>query len=239
MSVGALCFVGAEARLADGVVLHPHAVVHAGCSIGARTEIHSGVVLCPGVRIGADCVVHAGTVLGSDGFGFEPTETGWQKIPQCGSVEVGDDVEIGANCTVDRGRFGPHARCSTGRRSTTRSTSATTSPSAREPSSSRRVGVSGSARIGRRAIVAGQAGISGHVVVGDGARVGGASIVTKDLEGGRDYWGWPARDKRDQLRAVSHLGRLPELAERVAELERRLAPGGPDPVEPAADRGEG
>jgi len=104
-SVGPLCYVGAGTELGERVVLHAGVKLGTGVKIGADSVLHFGVVLYHGVELGKRCVVHAGSVLGSDGFGFEPTRDGWEKVPQCGTVVVGDDVEIGANCAIDRGRF--------------------------------------------------------------------------------------------------------------------------------------
>src|SRR5262249_30692489 len=92
---GALCFVGGGAELGENVILHPGAVVGALARIGAESVLHPGVVLYREVELGRRCVIHAGTVIGSDGFGFEPTSEGWEKVPQVGTVIVGDDVEIG------------------------------------------------------------------------------------------------------------------------------------------------
>src|SRR5262245_1059095 len=104
-SVGPLCYVGAGAELGERVVLHAGVKLGPGVRIGADSVLHFGVVLYHGVELGKRCLVHAGSVIGSDGFGFEPTREGWGKVPQCGTEVVGDDVEIGANCAIDRGRF--------------------------------------------------------------------------------------------------------------------------------------
>ena len=97
--VGPHAVVGAEAVLGRGVIVHGTAAVGAGVQVGDETELHPGAVLYPGVRVGCRCLLHAGAVVGADGFGFEPGPGGWTKIPQCGTVELGDDVEIGAGTT--------------------------------------------------------------------------------------------------------------------------------------------
>ncbi|MAE29454.1 MAG: UDP-3-O-(3-hydroxymyristoyl)glucosamine N-acyltransferase, partial [Planctomycetes bacterium] len=116
VSIGPCCTVGAGTVLSDGVILHGGVHLAEETSVGRNSELHPGVVLYPGTSVGANCLIHAGAVLGADGFGFEPSAAsgasgtgvaGWQKVPQCGTVEIGDCVEIGANCAIDRGRFGP------------------------------------------------------------------------------------------------------------------------------------
>ena len=106
-SIGPCCHIAAGAEIGERAVLHALVVVGPFARVGADSVLHPHVVLYDGVVLGQRCLLHAGTVLGSDGFGFEPAREGWEKVPQCGTVLVGDDVEMGANCAVDRGRFGP------------------------------------------------------------------------------------------------------------------------------------
>jgi UDP-3-O-[3-hydroxymyristoyl] glucosamine N-acyltransferase len=221
VSVGPLAVVGPEAELAEGVVLHGGVHVGARSAVGAESVLHPHVVLYHDVRIGRRCIVHAGAVLGSDGFGFEPGNAGWEKIPQCGTVEIGDDVEIGANVTVDRGRF--HAtRIASGVKIDNLVHIAHNVEVGEAALLLAQVGIAGSSRIGRRAILAGQVGVIGHVTVGDGARVSAQSGVAKDLEAGGDYFGSPARPQREGLRQIAALGRLGELRKQVERLEERL-----------------
>ena len=229
VSIGAGVFVGRETTLADKVVLHTGAIVGATCKLGPRTVVHAGCVLYPGTEVGADCLLHAGAVLGSDGFGFDPVPDGWQKVPQCGSVLVEDDVEIGANCTVDRGRFGSTQilRGSKLDNLVHVAHNVVVGPDALLVA---QVGIAGSSRVGRRAILAGQVGVAGHVSIGDGAQVGGAASVFRDLEGGGEYWGTPAINKRLAVRSAAWFTRLPELAKRVKQLEKRLAELEGDPT---------
>jgi UDP-3-O-[3-hydroxymyristoyl] glucosamine N-acyltransferase len=166
--------------------------------------------------------LHAGTVLGSDGFGFEPVREGWEKVPQCGTVIVGDDVEMGANCAVDRGRFGP-TQIGNGVKFDNLVHVAHNVVIEDGVLLVAQVAVAGSARIGARAIVAGQAAIGGHITVGAGARVGGQSGVSADIAPGHDHFGTPSREKGEALRIHVLLGRLSELFTRVKELEKRLA----------------
>ena len=219
--IGAGTFVGRGSVLAEGVVLHPNVTVARGCRVGAWTVLHSGVVLCTGSLVGERCIVHAGAVLGSDGFGFDFAGERWEKIPQCGHVLVEDEVEIGANVTIDRGRFGA-TKVLFGSKIDNLVHVAHNVVIGPQALLVAQVGVAGSSKVGARAVLAGQVGVSGHIEIGAGARVGGASKVFQDLEGGKEYWGYPPLEKTQQIRSVREFARLPELAKRVRALEKRL-----------------
>ena len=178
-------------------------------------------MLYPEVEIGQRCVLHAGAVIGADGFGFEPTPEGWEKVPQCGTVVIEGDVEIGANATIDRGRFGP-TRILAGTKIDNLVHVAHNVQVGPEALLVAQAGIAGSARIGRRAIVAGQVGVVGHVEIGDGARLAAQSGAARSLAGGKDYFGSPAREKNDAFRILAAQNKLPELVRRVRTLERRL-----------------
>jgi UDP-3-O-[3-hydroxymyristoyl] glucosamine N-acyltransferase len=224
-SVGALCYVGAGAELGPGVVLHPQVTVGPGARIGAGTVLHSGVVVYAGVELGRRCLIHAGTVIGSDGFGFEPTQEGWEKVPQCGTVVVGDDVEMGANCAIDRGRF-EATRIGNGVKLDNLVHVAHNVVIEDGALLIAQVGVAGSSRVGAGAILAGQVGVAGHIHIGAGARVAAQSGVGKDVPAGEDQFGSPSREKGEAFRLIALYGKLPELFQRVRALERRLGSEG-------------
>jgi UDP-3-O-[3-hydroxymyristoyl] glucosamine N-acyltransferase len=224
VSVGAGATVAAGVRLGARCVLHPGVHVGAGCALGADCELHPGVVLYEGVTLGERVIVHAASVLGSDGFGYEPpTAKGgpWTKIPQSGRVEIGDDVEIGAGCTIDRGRFGA-TRLERGVKLDNQVHIAHNCVIGAGSMLAAQVGLAGSTTVGRGVLLAGQCGISGHITIGDGARCGGGSVVIGDVAPGEDVWGYPARPRREVLRQMAEARRLHELRERVEALERRL-----------------
>jgi UDP-3-O-[3-hydroxymyristoyl] glucosamine N-acyltransferase len=221
-SVGPCCTVAAGAVVGPRAVLVAQVHVGAHARVGADTVLYPGVVLYERVSIGARGLVHAGVVIGSDGFGFEPTATGWAKIPQVGTVEIGDDVEIGANCAIDRGRFGP-TRIGHGVKMDNLVHVAHNVVVEDGALLIAQVGIAGSSRVGRRAIVAGQAGIGGHVTIGPGARVGAQSGVANDVPAGADYFGTPARPRFEALRSVALVARLPELQRELRELAGRIA----------------
>jgi UDP-3-O-[3-hydroxymyristoyl] glucosamine N-acyltransferase len=188
--------------------------------LGERTEIHPGAVLYDGVSVGAGCLIHAGAVLGADGYGFEPGPDGWDKIPQCGSVVLEDDVEVGANTTIDRGRFGA-TRIARGVKLDNLVHVGHNVVVEEGAMLAAQVGVSGSARIGRGALLGGQSGVGGHIAVGAGARLAGQSGAIGDVPPGADWLGMPARDRRETLRGLARIARLGELEARLRALERR------------------
>jgi UDP-3-O-[3-hydroxymyristoyl] glucosamine N-acyltransferase len=217
-SVGPLCYVGAGVELGERVVVHPGVTLGSGVRVGSESVLYSGVVLYHGIELGRRCIVHAGTVIGSDGFGFEPTQAGWEKVPQCGTVVVGDDVEIGANCTIDRGRFGA-TRIGNGVKLDNLVHLAHNVVVEDGALLVAQVGVAGSARIGARAVLAGQVGVAGHLRIGRGARIAAQSGVTRDVPDGEDRFGCPARKKGEAFRLLALCAKLPELFQRVSALE--------------------
>lgn len=202
--VGAHCFIGGGARLGANCKLHPRVTVYAGVLIGDRTEIH------------------AGAVLGAPGFGYVFGEGRYWKFPQVGGLEVGEDVEIGANTTVDRGSLGT-TRVGQGVKVDNLVQIAHNVEIGQHTVIASQTGISGSSRVGNGVVVGGQVGIADHCEIEDGAILGAqAGIPTgKKIRRGQTVWGTPARPLAKFKEQYGWFGRLPELAERVRELERR------------------
>jgi len=227
VAIGAHCVIGAGAALGDGVALHPHVVVGNHASIGAQTEIHPHVTLYDGISIGARCIVHAGAVLGADGFGFDPVvgQAGlerWDKVPHCGTVVVEDEVEIGANCTIDRGRFAA-TRVGRGSKLDNLIHIAHNVQVGEHVLMMAQSASSGSTVIGRGAIILGQAGLAPQLEIGAGARIAGSSAVFENVPAGADYMGFWAQPRREWLRTRARLDKLGALFARVKQLEHKLA----------------
>ncbi len=222
VSVGALCYVGTGAHIERDVVLHPRVTVGEGARVGPRTVLHPGVVVYPHVSIGADCIIHAGTVLGSDGFGFDPTDEGWIKTPQGGTVVIEDDVEIGANVTIDCARF-KTTHIGRGVKIDNLVHVAHNCRIGEGAMLVAQVGVAGSTRVGKRAILAGQVGVAGHLEIGAGAQVGGAAAVFRDIPPGEQWWGVPAAPKAEAARRAQILARVERLKTTLRGLEQRVA----------------
>lgn len=220
--VGPHTVIGAGATLGEGVRIGPNCVVEAGVSIGAGTVLHPSVTLYPGSVLGDRVIVHAGARIGVDGFGYASSGGKHRKIPQVGACVVEDDVEIGANCTIDRGSIG---RTVIGMGSKLDNLvhvghNVTIGPGSILVA---QVGVAGSTRIGEGVALGGQAGISGHLSIGARAQIAAQAGVIGDVAPGQVVSGYPARDHRSYLKAMAHLMRLPDIVKRVHRLERRHA----------------
>lgn len=221
VSVGAHAVIGARARVGDRARIGAHVVVGDGCEIGEDAVLHPHVTLYAGVRIGARSIAHSGARVGVDGFGYVPVDGVARKVPQVGDCVVGADVEIGANTTIDRGsigstEIGDHVKIDNlvhiGHNVRIGAGSIIVA----------QVGISGSTRIGRGVTLAGQAGLAGHIEIGDGATIAGQAGVFGDVPAGETWSGYPARPHREALRTQAGLARLPELKQRVRDLERRI-----------------
>ncbi|MHC4261329.1 MAG: UDP-3-O-(3-hydroxymyristoyl)glucosamine N-acyltransferase [Planctomycetota bacterium] len=223
-SIGPGVVIEGQVEIGARTVLRAQVFVGHGSTVGADSVLEPGVVLGTRSEVGQRCILHAGAVLGSDGFGFEPTAEGWVKIPQCGRVVVEDDVEIGANVSIDRARFGA-TRIGRGAKLDNLVHVAHNVQVGPGALLIAQVGVAGSAEIGSGAIVAGQAGVAGHTRVGPGVRIGGQAGVYGDILEPGDYVGTPARPRTEFLRSKGAAKRVERLAERVRELERRLDGG--------------
>jgi UDP-3-O-[3-hydroxymyristoyl] glucosamine N-acyltransferase len=221
VQIGAHAVIERGCRIGDRCRIGAQVVMGEGCVLGEAVVLHPQVTLYPGVRVGSRSVLHSGVRVGVDGFGYTPESGGLRKMPQVGTCTIGEDVEIGANTTIDRGsvgateigdgvkidnlvhighnvRIGAHAVIVA------------------------QVGVSGSVSIGSGATLAGQVGVNGHIRIGAGARIGGQAGVFGDVPEGAVYSGYPARPHREALRAQAAVFRLPKLVERVRALERAL-----------------
>lgn len=230
VAVGAGAVLGAGARIGARTAVHPGATIGAGAVIGEDCTIHSGVHVYAGVRIGDRVVLHAGCVIGADGFGYvpEPLEGHGadepfrhRKVRQIGTVVIEDDVEIGANTTIDRAAL-TETRIGRGTKIDNLVTVGHNVVIGRHCVIVGQAGISGSARLGDYVTVAGQAGLLGHIRVGDRATIGSQAGVIQDVEPGARLLGAPAIDARATMRAVAIIPQLPELRRIVREHERRL-----------------
>ena len=218
--IAALSYIGPDASIGAGTYIGPGCVIGKSCSIGDDGYLSANVSLIDDVQIGHRVIVHGGVVLGADGFGHKATETGWLKVPQVGGVRIGNDVEIGASTTIDRGaiddtviedgvrldnqiqiahncRVGAHTVIASG------------------------TGVSGSTTIGSRCVIAGMVGFVGHIHICDDVIVTGAAVVTKSItEPGVYSSSFPAEKDADWKRRVARFRRLDHLQKRVGVLEK-------------------
>lgn len=218
-AVGAGCVIGADAVLAEGVVLDSGVQIGSGAQLGAETRCGAGVVVARDCVVGARCVLQPGCVIGSDGFGFEPTAGGHIKVPQIGIVVLEDAVEVGANTTIDRARFG-ETRIGEGSKLDNLVQIAHNVVIGPRTIICAQTGVSGSTRIGADCILAGQVGVTGHIELGDRCKVAAQAGVSKSWPGDSFITGSPATHFAEQRKLDAHLRRLPEYARRLRALER-------------------
>jgi UDP-3-O-[3-hydroxymyristoyl] glucosamine N-acyltransferase len=221
--IGAHCVIGENVIIDSGSVIGPGCVIEQACCIGRNSRLVANVTLCTGVSIGERCLIHPGVVIGSDGFGVANDHGRWIKVPQLGKVRIGNDVEIGANTTIDRGalddtviedgvkldnliqvahnvKIGAHtviAGC---------------------------VGIAGSAEIGKHCAIGGGVGVLGHLQIADGVQVTAMSMVTKSIKAPGVYSsGVPLQTNRDWHKNAVRFKQLDELAARVKELEQIIS----------------
>lgn len=221
VSVGAFAVVQPGARIGRGSVLWPQAYVGHGAVVGPDCVLHPGARLYHGVRLGSRVTVHAGAVVGADGFGFLWNGQELEKSPQVGTVEIGDDVEIGANATVDRARLGA-TRIGPGTKLDNLVQVAHNVRLGRHCALAAQAGLAGSAELGDGVMVGGQAGVGGHLKVGDGAILMGQAGVTKEVPPGAVMYGYPARPRKAFVESQYHLGMMGRLRRLAEAAARRL-----------------
>lgn len=220
--------IGPHAVIAEQAVIGSGAVIGAGCFVGAEVSIGAECMLYPGVSIYAGCklgqrtIVHSGAVIGADGFGLAPEAGRWLKVPQVGRVVIGDDVEIGANTTIDRGAL-EDTVIEDGVKLDNQIQIAHNVRIGAHTAIAACVGIAGSTVIGKHCIIGGAAMFVGHIQVADGVTISGGTLVSKSIESAGTYTAmWAAAPHREWLKTVAQLRRLDSLAQRVRELEKQI-----------------
>ncbi len=222
-SVGPFAVVGPGARIGGATVIYPHVTIGRAAVLGDGCVIHARVSIREGVRLGNRVVVQDGAVIGSDGYGFARTPEGTHhKIPQHGGVIIEDDVEIGANTTIDRPAVG-ETRIGAGTKIDNLVQIAHGVQIGRNVLLAGQVGVAGSTTIEDAVVLAGQVGVAGHLTVGQGVIATAQTGIPNSLEAGAFVSGYPAIDNRDWLKSSAVFRKLPELRKAIADLGRRVA----------------
>jgi UDP-3-O-[3-hydroxymyristoyl] glucosamine N-acyltransferase len=226
VEIGAHAVVEARARLEAGVVLGPGVCIGAGSVVGERSVLRANVVLYPRVTIGARCIVHSGTVLGSDGFGYTPDRTTGEfvKVPQLGTLEIGDDCEIGANVTIDRGALGP-TRIGSGTKIDNLVHVGHNCDIGKHVAIAGFSALSGSTKLGDHVVCAGHVVSAGHLSVPAGTRVGGASVLRGDVDEPGDYIGYPLVKRATWGRILKVLQELPDIRRALRRSDRDRSDG--------------
>jgi len=236
-SVGAQAVIGERCRLGDRVTVSHGCVIDAAVTIGNDSKVMENVVVKSATRIGERVTIHPGCVIGGDGFGFAPRDDGsYEKVPQRGIVVIGDDADIGANCTIDRAMIG-ETRIGRGVKLDNLIMVGHNVVIGDHTVIVAQAGIAGSTRIGERCVIAGQVGIVGHLRIADRVTIGAKSGVSRSLTGvGQTYWGSPAKEHRRALRIEGSLRQLPdaltELRALRAEVDRLRGSRGTAPSSP-------
>ncbi|MBN2636922.1 MAG: UDP-3-O-(3-hydroxymyristoyl)glucosamine N-acyltransferase [Prolixibacteraceae bacterium] len=220
--VGAFTYVSQNAKIGKNTKLHPQTFIGENVTIGDNCIIYAGVKIYDDCVIGNRCILHSGVIIGSDGFGFAPQENGsYRKIPQIGNVIIEDDVEIGANTTIDCGTMGSTIirkgakidnliqiahNCEIGENTVMAALS----------------GLAGSTKIGSGCKIAGQVGFAGHLTVGNNVTIAAQSGITKSIKDNETVFGSPAIPFKDQIKAISVFKNLPKLRDEVIQLQREI-----------------
>ncbi|MGD0092082.1 MAG: UDP-3-O-(3-hydroxymyristoyl)glucosamine N-acyltransferase [Planctomycetota bacterium] len=224
--VGPYAVIRTGARIGARCWVLAHAVVGRGCVLGADCRLYPHVVLYDGVVLGQRVIVHSGSVLGADGFGYKFRGGQHVKVPQVGSVEISDDVEIGANTCIDRGTLGP-TRVGCGTKMDNLVQLGHNVVIGRHCILCGQAALAGSVVVEDYAVLGGQVGVADHVRVGQGAKIGAQTGVGTDIRPGVEVFGPWAQERRLAFKEIAALRRLPALFDRVRELERKLKDGKP------------
>lgn len=217
--IGEFVSIGENVVIGNGTRIMPQTYVGDNVKIGDRTILNAGVKIYADCVIGSDCILHAGAVIGADGFGFAAQDGQYLKIPQIGNVEIGNDVEIGANTCIDRATMGStriedHVKIDNLVQIAHNVTVGEGTGMAAQ------VGIAGSAKIGKHCILAGQAGVAGHITVDDGVIVGAQAGVSHSLKQGT-YLGNPAMPVSEERKLIVYRRQLPKLFQQVKELQNK------------------
>lgn len=219
--VGAFSYIDDNASVGENSKIYPQVYLGENVIIGKNTIIYAGVKIYQGCKIGDNCIIHSGAVIGSDGFGFAPENNGYKKIPQLGIVVVEDDVEIGANTTIDRAVMGATV-IHKGVKLDNLIQIAHNVEVGESTVMASQVGISGSTKIGKHCMFGGQVGLGGHLTIGDGANIGAQSGAISNIEADAKLIGSPAIPVKNFFRSSVLFAKLPDIYKQINQLQREL-----------------
>lgn len=219
--IGAFACIEEGAEIGDNAYIHPHVTVGCNAKVGANTILYPNVTIYHDCRVGNNCILHAGSVIGADGFGFAPTENGYEKIPQIGIAILEDDVEIGANTCVDRATMGATIIRKGVKLDNLIQIAHNVEVGSHTVMASQ-VGIAGSTKIGERCTFAGQVGVAGHITIGDHVTVGAQSGIPGNTKSGTTLMGYPAIDPKQFARSAVIYKKLPDMYTELGCLKREI-----------------
>lgn len=220
--LGAFSYIGANSTVGDHVEIHPNVNIGPNVQIGDGTVIYAGATIYRDCVIGKNCIVHSGAVIGADGFGFAPDEKGeFQKIPQIGNVILEDNVDVGANSTIDRATMGSTI-IRKGAKIDNLVQIGHNVEVGKNTAMAAQVGIAGSCKVGDNVLIGGQVGLAGHLKVGDRVRIAAQSGVGGDIKDDTTMMGSPAFDSKDYKKSYLGFRRLPRILDRLQSLEDKI-----------------
>lgn len=219
--LGAFSYIGKNVKLGRNVKIYPQCYIGDNAVVGDNAVIYPGVKIYHGCQIGENCILHSGVVIGSDGFGFAPKDGGYEKIAQIGNVVIGDNVEIGANTTVDRATMGSTVICN-GVKLDNLIQVAHNVEIGDNTVIAAQTGIAGSTKIGKHNMIGGQVGFAGHIKIGDNNQIGAQSGLHSNPGNGKIIIGSPAVDARIFMKQSAYLKRLGEMFDSLREIKKEL-----------------
>lgn len=219
--IGAFAYIGKGAVIESGAQVYPQAYVGDGASVGENSIVYAGVKVYHGCKIGKNCIIHSGAVIGADGFGFAPVDGGYEKIPQTGIVVVEDDVEIGANTTVDRAMMGA-TRISKGVKLDNLIQIAHNCEVGESTVMAAQAGVAGSTKVGAHCMIGGQVGLAGHIHIGNGVEIAAQSGLHRNVPDGERLIGTPAMSFQEFAAQTMNIRRIPRINDRLTAVEKEI-----------------
>jgi UDP-3-O-[3-hydroxymyristoyl] glucosamine N-acyltransferase len=219
--IGAFAYIGENVSLGENVEIYPHTYIGDNVTVGADTVIYAGAKIYAGCSIGKRCIIHAGAVVGSDGFGFAKEDGNYRKIPQLGNVRIEDDVEIGANTTIDRAVM-DSTIIRRGVKLDNLIQIAHNVEVGKNTVIAAQTGISGSTKVGENCMIGGQVGLGGHIKIGDNVGIGAQSGVIGNVEPEKNIMGTLAFDLKDYFRSNIIFRKLPEMYKTIGQLRKEM-----------------
>lgn len=218
--IGAFSYIGENVKIGNNVKIYPNTYIADNSIVEENTVLYSGVKIYKGTEIGKSCIIHSGTVIGSDGFGFQPDEKGvFHKVAQIGNVVIEDNVEIGACCTIDRATIGSTV-IKKGVKLDNQIQIAHNVVVGKNTVIASQSGVAGSTKIGENNLIGGQVGITGHLTIGNNVQIQAQSGVNKNTEANSKLYGSPAINAMDFRKSYIYFRKLPQIVEKIDKIEK-------------------